>query len=155
ARGQDRGNSGFYLQRRYEVQVLDSFGLESKNNDCAGLYKFKAPDMNMSFPPLRWQTYDITFNAPLFDACGQRVRKGRITVRQNGVVVHNDVELENKTGGGRQEGPNPLPILFQDHHNPVNYRNVWLVDHGQSTYLSPSYSFASAPGSCDTSCYVD
>lgn len=130
ARGQNRGNSGFYLQKRYEVQVLDSFGLELQFNDCASLYRFKAADLNMSFPPLRWQTYDIDFTAPKFDADGKRIAKGRITVRHNGVVVHNNLELENKTGGGTPEGPNPLPILFQNHGNPVHFRNIWLVDHG-------------------------
>jgi hypothetical protein len=129
ARGQNRGNSGFYLQKRYEVQVLDSFGLELQNNDCASLYKFKAPELNMSFPPLRWQTYDIDFTAPKFDADGKRIAKGRITVRHNGVVVHNNLELDNKTGGGSPEGPNPLPILLQNHGNPVHFRNVWLVNH--------------------------
>jgi hypothetical protein len=129
AKGQGRGNSGFYLQKRYEVQVLDSFGLELQNNDCGSLYKFKAPDLNMSFPPLRWQTYDICFNAPKFSADGQRIVKGRITVWHNGVVIHNCLELENKTGGGSVEGPNPLPILLQNHGNPVHYRNLWLIDH--------------------------
>ena len=133
ARGQARGNSGFYLQKRYEVQVLDSFGLELQFNDCASLYRFKAPDLNMSFPPLSWQTYDIDFTAPKFDADGQRIAQGRITVRHNGVVVHNNVELENKTGGGSVEGPNPQPILFQNHSNPVHFRNVWLVDHDATT----------------------
>lgn len=129
ARGQGRGNSGFYLQKRYEVQVLDSFGLELQFNDCASLYKFKAPDLNMSYPPLQWQTYDIDFTAPKFDAAGQRICKGRITVRHNGVVVHCNLELENKTGGGSPEGPNPLPILLQNHGNPVHFRNIWLINH--------------------------
>ena len=128
AKGQARGNSGFYLQKRYEVQVLDSFGLELQFNDCASLYRFKAPDLNMSFPPLSWQTYDIDFTAPKFDADGKRTTKGRITVRHNGIVVHNDLELENKTGGGSPEGPNPLPILFQNHGNAVHFRNAWLID---------------------------
>ena len=132
ARGQARGNSGFYLQKRYEVQVLDSFGLELQFNDCGSLYKFKAPDLNMSFPPLRWQTYDIVFTAPKFDSEGQRICKGRITVRHNGVLIHDRLELENKTGGGSPEGPNPLPILLQNHGNPVHYRNIWLIDHDQS-----------------------
>lgn len=133
ARGQGRANSGFYLQKRYEVQVLDSFGLELQFNDCASLYRFKAPDLNMSFPPLSWQTYDIDFTAPKFDKDGKRIAKGRITVRHNGVVVHNNLELENKTGGGSPEGPNPLPILFQNHGNPVHFRNIWLVNRTEST----------------------
>jgi len=132
ARGQGRSNSGFYLQRRYEVQVLDSFGLESQFNDCASMYRFKAPDLNMCFPPLRWQTYDIEFREPKFDAEGKKIVKGRITVRHNGVVVQNNVDLENKTGGGKQEGPDPLPILFQDHKNGVNFRNIWMIPREES-----------------------
>jgi hypothetical protein len=132
ARGQARGNSGFYLQKRYEVQVLDSFGLEPQFNDCGSLYKFKAPDLNMSFPPLRWQTYDISFSAPKFSADGQKLVKGTITVRHNGIVIHDRLQLENKTGGGSAEGPNPLPILLQNHGNPVNYRNIWLINHDRT-----------------------
>lgn len=133
ARGQARGNSGFYLQKRYEVQVLDSFGLEPAFNEAAALYRFKAPDMNMSFPPLSWQTYDIHFTAARFDADGNKTAKARITVWHNGVVVQNNVELDNKTGGGSVEGPNPLPILFQNHGNPVEFRNVWLVEHAAAS----------------------
>ena len=132
ARGQNRGNSGFYLQKRYEVQVLDSFGLQSQFNDCGSLYKFKAPNLNMSFPPLRWQTYDICFCAPRFSSDGQKLAKARITVRHNGVLIHDQLELENKTGGGSAEGPNPLPILLQNHGNPVHFRNIWLVDHDRA-----------------------
>ena len=150
AKGQARGNSGFYLQKRYEVQVLDSFGLELQKNDCAALYQFKAPDLNMSFPPLSWQTYDIDFTAPKFDADGQRIAKGRITTRHNGIVVHNNVELENKTGGGSVEGPNPLPILFQNHGNAVHFRNVWLIDKdatsvASTTMATPCASACSSP----------
>jgi len=149
ARGQDRGNSGFYLQKRYEVQVLDSFGLDPQFNDCGALYKFKAPDLNMSFPPLRWQTYDISFAAPTFASNGCRVCKGRITVRHNGVLIHNQVVLENKTGGGSPEGLNPLPILFQNHGNPVNFRNIWLVDAGADCACrAPSFT----AGTCDQAC---
>ncbi|HET6423044.1 MAG TPA: DUF1080 domain-containing protein [Planctomycetaceae bacterium] len=140
AKGQARGNSGFYLQKRYEVQVLDSFGLESQFNDAAALYRFKAPDLNMSFPPLSWQTYDIDFTAARFDDAGKRTQKARITVRHNGVVVQNNLELENKTGGGSQEGPNALPILFQNHGNAVEFRNIWLLDRSQTP----------APASCCT-----
>jgi hypothetical protein len=150
ARGQGRGNSGFYLQKRYEVQVLDSFGLEPQNNDCGSLYKFKAPNVNMSFPPLRWQTYDITFNAPRFNSEGQKICKGRITVRQNGVLIHDGLELENKTGGGSVEGPELLPILFQNHNNPVQFRNIWIVDHDRPVPLSPAYPSLVA-SNCTTS----
>ena len=155
ARGQARGNSGFYLQKRYEVQVLDSFGLELQFNDCASLYRFKAPDLNMSFPPLSWQTYDIDFTAPKFDIDGQRIAKGRITVRHNGIIVHNNLELENKTGGGSVEGPNPQPILFQNHSNPVHFRNVWLVDHDATTTSASTSTFAAGcAGTTVPACHV-
>ena len=153
ARGQNRGNSGFYLQRRYEVQVLDSFGLELQFNDCASLYRFKAPDLNMSFPPLRWQTYDINFTAARFSACGVKLCNALITVRHNGVVVQNQVQLQNKTGNGKPEGPNPMSILFQNHKNPVNYRNIWLVDLSSGSCSSTAVAAASA--CCDAPCRIE
>lgn len=155
ARGQDRGNSGFYLQRRYEVQVLDSFGLESKFNDCAALYRFKTPALNMCFPPLRWQTYDIVFNGAKFAADGKKICKARVTVLHNGVMVHNQLELENKTGGGKVEGPDPLHILFQNHRNPVHYRNLWIVDHDQSNCGQSPCAAMTAPACYATPCGRD
>jgi len=150
ARGQARGNSGFYLQKRYEVQVLDSFGLEPAKDYAGGLYKFKAPDVNMAFPPLSWQTYDIYFTAARFDDAGMKTANARITVVHNGVVIHNNVSLENKTGGGSQEGPQPLPILFQNHGNPVEFRNVWLVDNSAPAATSVAATCASPmPVCCD------
>jgi hypothetical protein len=128
ARGQARGNSGLYLQRRYEVQVLDSFGQWPRNNEGGSLYKFKPPDVNMCYPPLVWQTYDVDFTAARFDGLGNRVSQAVITVRQNGVTIHDRVALANKTGGGKPEGSDPLPILFQNHGNAVHYRNIWLVE---------------------------
>lgn len=125
-RGQGRGNSGVYIQRRYEVQILDSFGLEPKNNDCASLYRFKAPDKNVCKMPGQWQSYDMIFHAAKFD--GDRKReKARITLWHNGVLVHDDVALDNKTGAGRPEGPAPGPILLQDHGNEACFRNIWIV----------------------------
>jgi hypothetical protein len=128
ARGQGRGNSGVYIQGRYEVQILDSFGLAGADNECGSLYKQRAPLLNMSFPPLIWQTYDIDFTAPRFDAAGKKTKNARITVRQNGVVVQNDVEVTAKTGGGAAEGPDPRPIKLQDHGNPVHFRNIWIAE---------------------------
>ena len=124
-KGQGRGNSGIYIQRRYELQILDSYGLEPKKNDCGSLYKFRAPDKNVCRMPGRWQSYDIVFHAAKFDG-GRKVKKARITVWQNGVLIHNDVELENKTGAGRPEGPEPGPILLQEHGNEVWFRNIWI-----------------------------
>lgn len=136
ARGQQRSNSGVYLQSRYEVQVLDSFGLDGVHNECAALYRQRAPDVNMCFPPLRWQTYDITYTAPRFDDEGKKVANARITVLHNGVAVHDDVEIVAKTGAGKPEGPTPLPIKLQNHGNPVVFRNIWIVDRSPAAAVA-------------------
>lgn len=128
ARGQARSNSGFYLQSSYEVQVLDSFGLEGIENECGALYRYKRPDQNMCLPPLQWQTYDLTFRSPRFDSDGNKIQNARITVLHNGVAVHDDFEIERKTGAGKKETPVLHPIKFQDHSNPVRFRNMWLID---------------------------
>ena len=86
----------------------------------------------MCLPPLTWQTYDIDFAAPKFDAHGKKIQNARITVRLYGVPVHNDVEILAKTGAGKPEGPDPLPIKIQDHSNPVRIRNIWVVDYGNN-----------------------
>jgi hypothetical protein len=128
ARGQARGNSGVYIQQRYEVQILDSFGLEGVENECGGLYRQTRPDLNMALPPLAWQTYDIWFTAARFAEDGKtRTTPARITVLHNGVAIHSNRAIANKTGGGKQEGPQAFPINLQDHGNPVAFRNVWLV----------------------------
>ena len=128
ARGQARGNSGCYIHRRYEVQILDSFALDGKHNECGGVYKVKQPDVNVCFPPLSWQTYDIDFTAPQFDGEGKKVKNARLTVRHNGFVIHDDIEVPNKTGSGQKEGPTPGPIYLQNHGNPVWFRNIWVVE---------------------------
>ena len=129
ARGQGRGNSGCYLQGRYETQVLDSFGLEGRNNECGGIYSIKDPDLNMCLPPMAWQTYDIDFTAAKFDAEGKKTANARMTVRLNGVVVHNDVELPKiTTAAPTPEGPGPGFLHLQNHGNPVRYRNIWVVE---------------------------
>ncbi|TWT57657.1 hypothetical protein KOR42_10190 [Thalassoglobus neptunius] len=133
ALGQARGNSGFYLQSRYEVQVLDSFGLEGIENECGALYRTRRPDFNMCLPPLTWQTYDIDLTSPRFDEDGNKVSNMRISVWHNGVLIHNNVEIENKTGAGKPEGELRLPTKIQDHANPVVYRNIWLVEKDQES----------------------
>lgn len=126
ADGQARANSGVYLQRRYEVQVLDSFGTEGLANECGGIYRLHAPEQNMCLPPLRWQTYDIDFRMARFDDQGKKTENMRIRVVHNGIVIHNR-EVESKTGAGKPEEPKGMPILLQDHGNPIRYRNIWLV----------------------------
>ncbi len=129
ARGQARGNSGVYLLDRYEIQVLDSFGLKGDNNECGALYKIAKPSVNMCFPPLSWQTYDIDFQAPQFGADGKKTRNAVVTVKHNGEVIHDHLELPTPTGGGkaRLEAASG-PIQLQAHGNPVFYRNIWIVE---------------------------
>jgi hypothetical protein len=127
ARGQGRANSGVYLQDRYECQVLDSFGLEGLNNECAGYYTLVAPKPNMCYPPLSWQTYDIEFHPAKYQD-GKKIANARSTVLHNGVEVHHDVELKNSTGGGQKEEDTPGPIQLQNHGNPVYFRNIWVVE---------------------------
>jgi len=137
---QDRGNSGIYIFNNYEVQVMDCFSLDYRHPEnnaiklesnhkqwCGALYKMKLPDVNMCYPPLRWQTYDIEFTAPEFEG-GKKVKNARISVRHNGTLIHDDVELMKGTGAGA--GRKQLaegPVFFQAHGNKVMYRNVWAV----------------------------
>ena len=126
ARGQGRSNSGVYLHDAYEVQVLDSFGLEGRNNECGGIYTIKEPDVNMCLPPMQWQTYDFEFTAPKYEN-GQKVSNARLTLKHNGVIIHDDLEFPSGTPGRQGEGPGPRPIHLQGHGNKVNYQNIWLV----------------------------
>jgi hypothetical protein len=129
SRSQERGNSGVYMQNRYECQVLDSFGLAGDNNECGGFYTLAAPKVNMCFPPLSWQTYDFEFEAAKYEADGKTKTKNAVcTVKHNGVVIHDKYELKKSTGGGIPETSAPGPIQFQDHGNPVFYRNVWILE---------------------------
>jgi hypothetical protein len=127
ARGQGRANSGVYLQKRYELQVLDSFGLKGENNECGGFYQQAAPRVNLCYPPLSWQTYDIDFKAARFKG-GKKVANAVVTVRHNGVVIHENLELKGPTPGGEPETEAPGPVLLQDHGNPVQFRNIWAVE---------------------------
>ncbi|MFM7242767.1 MAG: DUF1080 domain-containing protein [Planctomycetaceae bacterium] len=127
ASGQARGNSGAYVMGVYEVQMLDSFGLEGRDNECGGVYSVRPPAVNMCLPPLAWQTYDIDVTAPRFEG-GRKVTNARMTVRHNGVVIHDDIEIAKVTPGGvrGEEGPTG-PLFLQDHGNPVRYRNIWVL----------------------------
>ncbi|MCA9168783.1 MAG: DUF1080 domain-containing protein [Planctomycetales bacterium] len=126
--GQARGNSGVYVQSRYEVQVLDSFSLEGMDNECGGIYSISKPKLNMCFPPLAWQTYDIDFRAARFDDSGKKTANARVTIKHNGVVIHDNLDLPHSTPGRvNEETAAPLPLFLQDHGNPVVFRNIWVV----------------------------
>lgn len=126
-RGQGRGNSGVYVQSRYEIQVLDSFALSGKSNECGGIYKVSEPRVNMCYPPLQWQTYDIDFTAARYDSDGEKTTNARVTVKHNGVVIHDDLELPKETPGRGKEADEPGSLYLQGHGNPVYYRNIWVV----------------------------
>lgn len=127
-KGQGRGNSGVYVQGRYEVQILDSYGLKSGKNDCAAIYDIHPPKINACKAPTVWQSYDIEFSAPKF-VNGKKTEPARVTVRQNGVLVHENAEIpvDNTRAGLGGDPATPGPILLQDHGHPVQFRNIWLV----------------------------
>jgi hypothetical protein len=135
---QGRGNSGVYLPNGDEIQVLDSFGEATYlGGGCGGLYHYKDPDVMepieslkgkpesrftlASYPPLTWQTYDIQYRVEKRD--GQYVGKPKVTVFHNGIKIHDNAELRNNARRGR--------FHFQDHGNPVRYRNIWVLPVGQ------------------------
>jgi len=120
ARGQGRSNSGVYVTGVPEIQVLDSFGLEGKRNECGAFYGRQEPAVNMCLPPLVWQTYDVEFAQPGSDAEGKPSGPVSVTVRHNGVVVHDKYPIGGKLSDARG-------IHLQRHGNRVQYRNIWIV----------------------------
>ena len=128
--GQAKGNSGVYVHGCYEIQVLDSYGIENPHNDdCSGIYSIQAPLCNACLPAEEWQTYDIIFRAPRFNQYGEIAEDGRITLLQNGIVVHNNFILPSVTPGGITENRRIAkgPLMLQDHGNAVSCRNVWVM----------------------------
>ena len=127
--GQGRSNSGVFLQGRYEIQVLDSYGIEDPGRgDCGALYNHSAPLVNACNPPDTWQSYDAFFRAPRFDDTGNKIENARATLLHNGRVVQNNQEIPKQTGGALDENyAEAGPILLQDHGNRVRFRNVWVV----------------------------
>jgi len=125
ATGQGRSNSGVIHFGIYETQILDSFGLYGRDNECGAIYKLREPDRNAGYPAGLWQTYDIDFKAPRFSSEGKKTTDARLSVRLNGIVVQNDVVVPNPTAGGKETPRGP--IVLQDHGNPVQFRNIWAV----------------------------
>lgn len=134
--GQGRGNSGVYLMDRYEVQILDSFNNETYfDGQCGAIYKQQPPIVNASRKPGEWQTLDILFTAPKFDADGNVARPSYVTVLHNGVVLHNHLEIQGSTSYVKppqySKHGERAPITLQFHNNPVRFRNIWLRENVQ------------------------
>lgn len=129
--GQDRGNSGVFLQQRYEVQVLDSYDNPTyPNGQAASIYKQYIPLVNASRPPGQWQAYDILYTAPRFDASGALESPAYVTVLHNGVLVQNHVQIQGKTvwigEPAYDEAHGCAPLYLQDHDAEVSFRNIWI-----------------------------
>ena len=130
-KGQDRGNSGVYLQNRYELQVLDSYNNDTyANGACGAIYGIKAPLKNAAKPPGEWQTYDVTFHAAKFEN-GKKTEDAHVTVYWNGELVQDNTDITHSTGGGAKEQDTPGPLKLQWHHHHVRFRNIWLVPEGE------------------------
>ena len=129
ATGQAKGNSGVFLQGRYEIQVLDSYGIDVPGmGDCGAIYNQFASLVNACKPPLEWQTYDAIFRAARVGESGEIEENARVTVLQNGIVIQNNVQMLGATGGATDEdAAAPGPLRLQDHGNPVKYRNIWIA----------------------------
>jgi hypothetical protein len=126
ATGEGRGNSGVYLQGRYEIQVMDSYNQKLYPGACASVYGQKAPDKNMAKPVGEWQTYDIEFHAAKFDG-DKKVAPAHVTVIWNGEKVQDNIDIKGSTGGGAKETGEPGPVRLQYHHNPVRFRNIVIA----------------------------
>lgn len=155
-RGTKRGNSGIYLQGRYELQVLDSFGSNlatgadtmAPKRECGAIWEHFGPALNMSFPPLSWQTYDIAFTAARFDASGMRTSPAIVTARWNGQTIQDARGMLNHTLAGDLEGAAAGPLRFQGYGDPVYYRNIWVTE-GASSVRPPVRSLRQRQGHLD------
>lgn len=131
--GQGRGNSGLFFQSDFEVQILNSYGLDGNWNELGALYKFAPPKVNAARPPLQWQTYDVKYKAPRFNKEGKLVKNPFITVWLNGVLVHSNEEIFHHTAHKAIDRAKPMPqeagpIQLQDHSNRIQFRNIWIKE---------------------------
>lgn len=125
----DNTNSGVYIQKRYELQISNSYNTEPEPGMGGSIYRQKIPDVRVGKPKGEWETYDVIFRAARFDPAdpSKKVEDARITVIYNNVVIHNNVSIKAKTGVGYPEGAEPGPIMLQDHLALVQFRNIWIV----------------------------
>lgn len=135
--GQERGNSGAFLMGLYEIQVLDSYqNVTYADGQAAAIYGQVPPLVNASRPPGQWQTYDIVFHRPRFGPDGAVLSPARVTMLHNGVLVHDNDAFTGRTVHGRRARysahADRLPLVLQDHANPVRYRNIWIRDLGET-----------------------
>lgn len=133
-RGQARGNSGVYLQGRYELQIVDSFGVHhgekwAVGDVCGEVASQVAPKVNACLPPLSWQTLDVEFQTARFNEAGKKIKSARVTARLNGILIHDNVAIPKASIAGLlPEGATPGPLMLQDHDCPVFYRNIWIAE---------------------------
>lgn len=128
ARGQDRGNSGVYIQGRYEVQILDSYDEPLALGSCGAIYSIAAPLENACLMAEAWQSYVIDFTAARFDGSGRVTENPRMSVWHNGILIHDDVELPHPTPGGLGQNVVALgPLMLQDHNQKVRFRNLTVT----------------------------
>ena len=133
-RGQKRANSGFFMPGGYEVQILDSYGLDGMWNECGALYKQSPPRVNMCWAPGVWQTFDVEFKRLRRDSEGNKVDHAEFTVWHNGVKIHNSFQIKGATSNtqkGRELGESGKNggLSLQDHSNKIQFRNIWVVEH--------------------------
>lgn len=130
-KGQGRGNSGIYIMDRYELQILDSWQNDTyPQGQCGAIYTQNPPLKNVCRKPGEWQSYDIWFTAPKFDADGELISPARMTAKQNGVLIQDDFELIGRSWFIHRYLPHgeKEPLVIQDHGCPVQFRNIWILE---------------------------
>ena len=134
-RAEASGNSGVYLQGRYELQICNSLGLAAADNLCGGLYKLRAPDVNAAKKPNEWQTYDIVFTPARYEG-DKKTANARFSAKLNGQWIHRNVEISGSTGSGDKETSSPGPLRLQEHQHLVEFRNAWVSDMDSPAQLN-------------------